>query len=141
MVEDDGHPRQVLRRAAEGIGKVVLGIRGVKADGLLRAGEDDGLGTALNEIAQRSGGIGHGIRPVGDDKAVVKIIPLLNAPGHHQPVLGGNAGAVQIQKLDALHPADLPNGGNVGEQLLRGQLRCQAPRRHFRGNGPAGSNE
>ena len=47
-VKHDGDPRQVLRPAAKGVHQIDLGVRGVKADGLLGSGEDNRLWTALD---------------------------------------------------------------------------------------------
>ena len=64
-------PRQVLRRAAEGVRQICLGIRGIKSDGSLGAGQHNRLRTTLDQIAQGRRRIRHGVRAVGDDKAVI----------------------------------------------------------------------
>ena len=106
-VEDDADPRHLRRGHPEGILQVDLGVRGVKADGLLGSGKDDGLGTALDEVGESRRRIGHGVRPVGEDEAVVVIVVRPDAAGHGQPVLGGDVGAVQVQDLQAVRPAEL----------------------------------
>lgn len=73
-VEHDHHAAQIGHGAAERIGQIRLGIRVFKHDGLLCARQDDGLGGILNEIGQRRGCIGHGVRAVGDDEAVIFLI-------------------------------------------------------------------
>ena len=94
IVEDDGDARQVLRGAPEGVQQVDLGVRRVEADGFLCAGEDDGLGAALHQIAEGRRRVGHGIRTVGHHEAVVGTVVLPDAPGDHQPVLRLHVGAV-----------------------------------------------
>ena len=108
---------------------------------ILGTGEDDGLGTSLNQIAQCRRCIGHGIRAVGQHETVIGMIVLPDALGHHQPVLRCDVGAVQTQQLDALHLADFGNGRNMSKQLFRGQFRCQTALGHFGCNGTAGTDQ
>ena len=140
-VEDDGNPRQVLRRATESVGQVCLGVCGVKADGPLGPGEDNGLRAPLDQVAQGRRRIGHGVRTVGEDEAVVAPIVFPEAPGHLEPVAGADVGAVQVQKLEAVHGANFRNTRDMAQKLLRGQLRGEAPLRHLRGNGASGTDE
>ena len=140
-VEHDGHPRQVRCGTAEGIRQVDLGIGGVKADGLLGSGEDDGLGAALDQIAEGRGGIGHGVCAVGDDKAVITVIVIPDAARHSQPMLRPHVGAVQVQQLHAVHIADAGDGRQMAQKLLRGQFRRQAVLRHIGGDGAAGADK
>ena len=141
VVKDDGDPRQVLRGTAEGVLEVNFGVRGVKADGLLGAGEDNGLGACLNEIAQRRRGVGHGVGTVGEDEAVVVVEMGPDGLGHHQPVSGQDVGGIQAQKLETVHGTNSRDGGDVGKELLRGQLRGKAALADLRGNGTAGTDE
>ena len=130
-VENNGDSRHVLRRAAECVRKVDLGVRAVKADRLLGAGKHDGLGALLNEIAECRRRIGHGICPVGENKAVVLPVMLSDTAGHQQPVPRGDVGAVQVQKLYAFHHADARNGGDVCQKVAGSQLRRQPALRHL----------
>ena len=130
-VEDDADPRHLRRGHPEGVRQVDLGVRGVEADGLLGAGEDDGLGAALDEVGEPRRRIGHGVRPVGQDEAVILVIMLPDAAGHTKPVLGGDVGAVQVQDLQAVGPAELRNGGDMAQKLLRAELRRQAALRQL----------
>ena len=113
-VKDNGHPRQILRGAPQGVRQVHLGVCGVKAHRLLGSRKHDGLGALLNEVAEGRRRIGHGIGAVGDDEPVIVLIVFPDALCHLQPVGRGDVGAVQIQKLQALHPADLRHSGQVG---------------------------
>ncbi len=88
---------------------------------------DDGLGAVLNQIAQGRRRIGHGVRAVADDEAVVVVVVLPDGLGRPQPVGGMDAGAVQTIQLDAVHMAQLGDAGEIGQQLVGVQLRCQAP--------------
>ena len=106
-IEHDLHPAAAPAGIQERVGKVALGVGTVVPDGLLGPGEDDGLGAVLDEIAQGRRRIGHGVRPVGEDEAVVVIVVRPDAAGHGQPVLGGDVGAVQVQDLQAVRPAEL----------------------------------
>ena len=140
-VEDDADPRHLRRGHPEGVLQVDLGVRGVEADGLLGPGEDDGLGAALNEVGKPRRRIGHGVRPVGQDEAVIVVIMLPDTAGHGQPMLGSDVGAVQVQDLQAVRPAELRDGGDVAQKLLRAELRRQAALRQLRGDGAAGADE
>ena len=141
VVEHDGHAGQIGSRATERVCQIDFGIGRVETDGLLSAGEDHRLGAALNEIAEGRGGIGHGIRAVGDDEAIIAPIIFPDAAHHLQPVLRPHIGAVQIQQLHTVHIADAGNGRQVAQQLLCGQLRGKAVLCNVGGNGAAGSDE
>ena len=140
-VEDDADAGHLRRGGAEGVLQVDLGVCGVEADGLLGAGEDDGLGAALDEVGEPGGGVGHGVRAVGEDEAVVLLVVLPDAAGHPEPVLGGDVGAVQVQELHAVHPAELRDGGDMAQKLLRAELGGEAAFRQLRGDGAAGADE
>ena len=140
-VEHDRDPRQVLRRAAEGVRQICLGIRGIKSDGSLGAGQHNRLRTTLDQIAQGRRRIRHGVRAVGDNKAVIAAVVVPDTGGDLQPVSRGHVGAVQVQQLEAVHAADVRDPGNMGEQLLRGQLRRKAAVRHVRGDGAASADQ
>ena len=103
-------------------------------------GKDNGLGTALDQIAQGRRRVGHGIGAVADDKAVVGIVAFAQDLYYAQPVFGADIGAVQAIQLKAIHQAELANIGNKLQQLLRVQLRRQPIRGHFRGDGAAGAD-
>ena len=139
-VKDDLHAAAAPAGVEKGIGKIALGVGAVEPDGLLGAGEDDGLGAVLYQIAQGCRRIGHGVRAVADDEAVVVVVVLPDGLGRPQPVGGVNAGAVQTIQLDAVHMAQLGDAGEISQQLVGAQLRCQALRRHLRGDGAAGAD-
>ena len=104
-VEHDHHAAQIGHGAAERIGQIRLGIRVFKHDGLLRARQDDGLGGILDEIGQRRGCIGHGVRAVGDDEAVIFLIVGADGAGDRQPVRGSHIRRVDGKQLFAGHAA------------------------------------
>ena len=139
-VEHDLYAAAAPAGIEEGIRQIALGVGAVEPDGLLRTGKHDGLGTALHQIAEGGGGVGHGVGAVGDDKAVVAVVPVADGGGEAQPVLRPDVGAVQRVQLETFHPAEVRDAGDEGQQLLRGQLRRQAGGRLFRGNGAAGAD-
>ena len=139
-VKDDLHAAAAPAGIEKGVGEVAFGVGAIEPDGLLGAGEDNGLGAVLNQIAQGRRRIGHGVRAVADDEAVVVVVVLPDGLGRPQPVGGMDAGAVQTIQLDAVHMAQLGDAGEIGQQLVGVQLRCQALRRHLRGDGAAGAD-
>lgn len=76
-------------------------------DRLLSACNDDGLGGILNQIGECGGRVGHGIRSVADDKAVVFFIVCLDGLRHGEPVFWLHIGAVYIEYLKAFRLAEL----------------------------------
>ena len=139
--EDDVHARKLPGGGAdEGVGQVELGVGGVVVDGLLRAGEHDGLVGALHQIAQCRGGIGHGVGAVADDEAVIVRVMLADGPGGLQPVRGRDVGGIKAEQVQAVHPADVPDRGHTAQKLRRRKLRCQTLGRHLRGDGSAGAD-
>ena len=139
--EDDVHPGKLSGgRTDKGVHEVQLGVGGVIVDGLLRAGEDNGLIRALHQIAQSRGGISHGVRAVADYKAVVPVVVLPDRVGDAQPVGGGHVGRVDAVQAQAVHAAEIPDCGHIAQKLRRRELGRQAVRRHLRGDGPAGAD-
>ena len=132
--------QRVAARAEERVGQVDLGIGRVEADGLLRARQDDRLGRALDQIAQGRRGIGHGVRAVADDEAVVPVIARADGPRDLQPVGRAEIRAVEREQLQALHPAQRRHRRDEREQLLARQLRHQPLRRLSGRDGPAGAD-
>ena len=111
-VEHDLHAAAAAAGVNESIGQIALGVGTVKPNGLLRAGQHDGLGAALHQITQRRSGIGHGVRAVADDKAVVAVIVFPDGAGDAQPMLGMNIGAVQTVHLQTIHLTQLRHTGD-----------------------------
>ena len=140
-VEHQHDPGHVRCGHGEGVPQVLLAVGGLKADGPLGACEDDGLGTALDQVAQTRGGVGHGVRAVADHEAVV--LPVAGPDGrrHAGPVLGLDVGAVQVEELGALHLADAGDIGDIAQQLLAGQLRRKAALPHLGGDGAPGADQ
>ena len=77
---------------------------------------------------------------MADDKAVVDIVAFAQDVRHAQPVRGADIGAVQVIKLEAVYPAELPDVRDEFQQLLRVQLRGQALGGHLRGDGASGAD-
>ena len=80
----------------------------------MRPGENDGLRAALDQIAQGSSRVGHGVGAVADNESVVGVVIFAQSVHHAQPVLRADIGAVQIIELDAIHPAEL---ADVGDEI------------------------
>ena len=57
--------------ADHAVPQIFLGIRDLVGDGLLCAGEDDGLIRVLNQVGERRRRVGQRIRAVADDKTIV----------------------------------------------------------------------
>ena len=135
---DPGDP--TVAGHGEAVQQVGLGVGDVGVDGPLTAGEDYGLGAVLDEIAQSGGGVGHGVGTMADHKAVVAVIAFPDGPGDEQPVGGSHVGGVDAAYLKAVHPAQVPQGGDVGEQILAVQVGGQARLGHFGSDGASGSD-
>ena len=123
----------------ERIHQIGFAVGDFKIDGLLAAGQHDGLFAVLDKIAERSGGVGHGIGAVCQHKAVITIVFLPDGIRHHLPVLRVDIGTVQIAELAAVHPAECGNIGAVMQDLFGRQLRRQPAFGDLRGNGTTGA--
>ena len=124
----------------ECVGEVDLGVGGIEADRLLRAGQDNGLFRALDQIGEGGGGIGHGVRAVADNEAVVAIVVLLNGLCKRDPVLRPDVGGVQTEQLDAVHAAEFRYLRHKAEQLLGCERGPEAVLPDLGGDGAAGAD-
>ena len=109
-------------------------------DGFLAAGEDDGLGAALDEVAEGRRRVGQGVRPVAEDEAIVVVIPRLHRPGNVQPAVWGHVGGVDVAHLKGVHLTELLHRRDVPEKICPFHPRGQPGLCHLRGDGPPGSN-
>ena len=91
--------RMLVERIEQALVQIQLGIGKGIAHGLLRAGEHDGLGALLNEIAECRRRIGHGICPVQNHETVVVGITLDDDVADAHPVAGAHVGAVDVHGL------------------------------------------
>ena len=89
----------------------------------MRAGDDDGLWTALHEIGECRGRVCHGVRTVADDKSVVSIIILLDGGLHEQPMRGQDVRAVDVAHLQGVRMAKTGDRRDRAEDLIRTELR------------------
>ena len=110
-------------------------------DGLLCAGEDDGLVSVLDQIGQRRCGVSQRVGAVADDEAVIQGIVLLYGTGHGQPVLRAEVGAVDAAQSQGLRLAQLLQTWQVRQQLLAGKHRFQPLVGAYTGNGAAGGDK
>ncbi len=131
----------IIRGISERVQQVVARIGVAQGNALLRAGNDNGLAVVLDQIRKRRRCIGHGIRPVGDDKAVILVVVIAYAARHLKPVVGGDVRAVKIHQLYGVTFADIRQLRNERHEVLAFQLRCQARAAVQRGNRAAGRNE
>ena len=107
--------------ADHAVPQVFLGIRDLVGDGLLCAGEDDGLVRILNQVGERRRRVRQRIRAVADDKAVVQSVVFLNGACHHQPVLLPKVGAVNAAQRQRFRAAQFFQFRQMGKQLLAGK--------------------
>ena len=98
--------QRVRRGADKRVGEIYLGVGRVEADGLLCAGEDNGLFSALYQIRQRRRRIGHGVGAVADDKAVVAVVALAQLVCKPKPVVRAEIGTVEAEQLQAVDLAE-----------------------------------
>ena len=125
------HQHHALRRGVGGIAdaveQVLPGVGAVLADGLLRAGDDDGLVGVLDHVRQRRRGVGHRVRAVADDETVIAEIILLDRLHELDPVLRRHVRAVDIADLDRVDgKGSAVRLGEVAEQLLGLKSGCKA---------------
>ena len=143
VVEHDLHaPGPLRHRVGEGVQQVVAGVGVPVVDGLLAAGQHDGLGGVLHHIAQRRGGVGHGVGAVGDHKAVVLAVMVPDGLCHAAPVLRADVGGVQVIKLHRVDPAHSFQLRHKLQQLGRRDGRRQhAAAGGLAGDGAAGGQQ
>ncbi|MPN18035.1 hypothetical protein SDC9_165393 [bioreactor metagenome] len=93
----------------------------------------------LQKEGKHGSRIGHGIRAVCNDDAVV--VPHVKEHGfrHELPFLGLNVGAIHIKQVDAVHR--IGKHGQAGKQLLCGKAGHQSVGRRYASNGTAGCYE
>ena len=111
----------LIERIEQALIQVELGVGKGVAHGLLRTGEHDGLGTVLNQIGKRRGGIAHGVGAMQDHEAVVVGVALDDDIADAHPVAGAHVGAIDVHGLHDVEftkPQDL---GNALGELLTGQ--------------------
>ena len=141
-VKDEHYAKEcVVLRGEEGVIKVAARVGLLIIDGFLGAGEYDGLGAVLNEIGQRTGSVSHGIRAMGDDKAVVAEVVFLHAVGDGQPVFRRHVGGVDIEQLQRIDMAQAGQRRHAGENILGAKLRRKAAVRRAGSDGAAGGDE
>lgn len=118
-VEHQHHAKErLILRGKKGVKEIAPRVGVLLIDGALGAGQHDGLGAVLNEVGERAGGIGHGVRAVRDDEAVVAEVVVLHASGDGQPVLGRHVGGVDVEKLHRVDAAQSAQRGHAGEDVL-----------------------
>ena len=126
-VENQHHiVRIVIAGIVDAVPEIRLGVRSVNVDGLLGAGDDDGLPGILYHIAEGRRGISHGIRTVGDDKAVIAVVILLDGRYDQAPDLRTHIGGIQIADLLHVNGAVLLHIRHKLQNLRRRQGWLQA---------------
>ena len=96
-VKDDGHAVGTFGGGkTQAVKKVRSSVRHVKVDGLLGAGDDDGLAGVLDEVGHGGGSVCHRISSVADHEAVVIVVILLQDLGELQPVFRVHVRAVDV---------------------------------------------
>ena len=124
VVKDDVHAAgAVVAGIEKGIAQVLARVGVLVEDRLLRAGDDDGLGVILNQVRQGRRRVGHRVRAVREDKAVVSVIVLAHAGRHLQPVAAVDVRAVAVHELHGVDPAQLLKLRYLGKELTGGELR------------------
>ena len=95
-VEIDAHLMHPARgRDEHGVDDVVAPVGADLPQRDLRAGEDDGLRQIFQHERQRRRRIGHRVRPVEDDEAVIVVIALRDRTAHLVPFAHGHVGRVE----------------------------------------------
>ena len=130
-------PAPGVQRTDHAVPQVFLGVGDLIGDGLLGACQDDGLVGVLNEVRKGRRRVGQRIGAVADDEAIVEGVILLHSPGHHEPVLGAQVGAVDAAQRQCLGAAELLQLRQVGQQLLAGKDGLEPLGRAYTGNGAA----
>ena len=141
MVKDDVHAaRAVVAGVEEGVAQVLARVGVLVEDRLLRASDDNGLGVVLDEVRERGGGIGHRVRAVREDEAVIRIVVRAHARRHLQPVAAVDVRAVAVHELHGVDAAQLLELRHLGQQLLRGELRRESVGRRLGRDRAAGGD-
>ena len=141
VVEGHADAGDPLLDGGKGRGQVAGGVGEGGADGQLGAGEDHGLFQVLEHEGQHGGGVGHGVRAVGDDHAVVVREGFVDAAGDELPLLSLDVGAVQVQDVFAVDAVVAAQVVHLPEELRRGFLRGKAVGAGGGGDGPAGGEK
>ena len=95
-VKDDLHAAAAPAGIEKGVGEVALGVGTVEPDGLLGAGDDDGLAGVLDEVGHGGSCVRHRVRSVADHEAVVIVVILFQNLSKLQPVLRVHICAVNV---------------------------------------------
>ena len=141
MVKDDVHAAgTVVAGIEKGVAQVLARVGVLVEDRLLRAGDDDGLGIILNQVRQRRRCVGHRVRAVREDEAVVSVIVSAHAGRHPQPVAAVDVRAVAVHELHGVDPAQLLELRYLGKELTGGELRRETVGRLLGRDGAAGSD-
>lgn len=119
------------------VGQVGPGVRIFHVNRLLGPGDDDGLWRMLNQVGQGRGRISHGVRAVGDDKAVVLAVVFLDCLFDCQPVAGLYVGAVYVHQLDGVDFTVASAVGHIGQDFIRCNDGLKPFIRALAGNGAA----
>ena len=91
-------------------------------------------------LSLRGGGIGHRVRAVREDEAVIRIIVRTHARRHLQPVAAVDVRAVAIHELHGVDAAQLLELRHLGQQLLGGELRRESVGRRLGRDRAAGGD-
>ena len=86
-------PAAGVQGAQDTVPQVLFGVGDLAGDGLLGAGQDDGLAGVLHQVAQGCRRIGQGVGAVAEDETVVAAVILFDGPGHVQPQGRAHVGA------------------------------------------------
>ena len=137
-VENKRHaPGSRIPRIADAVDQVLPRVGALFADRLLGSGHDDRLIGVLDHVRQCRAGIGHGVRTVADDKAVVVQVFALHRRHDLVPDRRGHIGAVDVADLDGVQIVFFTQFRDVGQHLFRSQARPQAVLGRLGGNRPA----
>ena len=140
--EHHHHPAAAgVQGADDAVPQVLFGVGDLVRDGLLGAGQDDGLVRVLHQIAQGRRRIGQGVGAVAEDKAVVAAVVFLDGAGHVQPVGRAHVGAVDAAQGQGVRLAQAGQARHMGQQFPAGQDRPQALGRAYAGDGAAGGDK
>ena len=134
-------PAAGVAGADDAVPQVLLGVGDLIGDGLLGTRQDDGLIGILDEVGEGRRRVRQRIGAVADDKAIVQRVIFLHGPGHHEPVLRAQVGAVDAAQGQRFRAAKLLQLGQVGQQLLAGEHGLEPLRGADAGNGAAGGDE
>ena len=111
-------PRAVADRVDERAVEIVARVGIAVVDGLLAAGQHNGLRAVLHHVAERRGGVGHRVCAVGDDKTVAGIIIFFDAAHNALPLRRADVRRIQVEHLHSADLAQVSQLGHAGQQLL-----------------------